>query len=160
MRNNLLDEESAAEIIGVDRPTIFGWCKNAIINCIDAPEEYRDRTKFLISEVECNYIASLITKFGVRKALLNYNKKWKDTSQIKVEDIKVEDVEAALYNHREEQDTNKDCESVNRTMSSEKLVSSILFSHTLKGKIIEMRNELSKLEDEYAKLKDEIVSQL
>ena len=160
MRNNLLDEASAAEIIGVDRPTLYGWCKNFVINCTDAPKEYKDKTTFLISESECDYIASLITKFGVRKALLNYNKAWRNTSQIKADDIREESNEIPSVNPDKERSLDKDCEPEEKVVSPDRLVSSIVLSHALKGKINELRNELSKLEDEYAKLKDEIITQL
>lgn len=160
MGNSLnLDEASAAEIIGVDRPTVFGWCKNGIINCHDAPDEYAEKTKYLISEDECNYLSGLIKKFGARKALLNYNKNWRKTSYTGP-DIKDIDLSIPVYDESYETVPFRKSRVSGEEIKKDSLISSILSAHALKGEIVQLQDRLAKLETEYMKLKDEIVAQL
>lgn len=162
MRNFLLDEASAAEIMGVDRPTVQGWCKNAIINCIVAPEEYAGKTMFLISEEECTYLSNLISKFGARKALLNYNKTWKDTSAkvSRKEEEMNNDVLPSQEVIPKESPPEIKSMPLKENADSDKLVSSIIHAHTLKERIEKYKEELKKLEDEYTELKSAIVTQI
>ena len=177
MGQSILDVASAAEIMGVDKSTVLGWCNNHIINCQNAPDEYADKTKYLIREDECDYISGLIKKFGVRGALLNYKKCWKGSvnneivltnsvSQTVVSQTVKEQKPAKPQNVTpkptvsDNQIIPKIKESIVKKTNTDKLVSSIMYAHQLKEKIDEFKAELSKLEDEYTKLKDSIVSHL
>lgn len=150
MGQSLLDVASAAEIMGVDSSIVLGWCNNHIINCQSAPEEYSDKTKYLIREDECDYVGNLIKKFGVRGALLNYNKSWK----ISVPKIPEQ--------HRVPKPVISDIhlDNIPTEIPNDKLVTYILYTHELKEKIKDFKQEVYKLESEYEKIRESIVAQL
>lgn len=163
MGQNLLDEASAAEIMGVERSTVFGWCKNSIINCLDAPKEYVDKTKYLIDEEECNYVSNLIKKFGTKKALLYYQKSWKNPSR--EEEKKMDIIDNIPWSMEEVEEVFEPVKTPGEKSTREedntnKLVSSIMYAHSLKEKIAKFENELSKLKTEYTEIKDNIANQL
>ena len=165
----LLDELSAAEVMGVERSMVLGWCKNNVINCESAPKEYADRTKYLIEEDECNYIGGLVKKYGTRGALLNYKKSWRNPT-VKGEEKEEEMIDSMLWSldediYYDEPTTNfeptKQTQPTKKTeRNPDKLVSTVLYAHSLKEKIAKFEDELSKLRAEYTEIKDVIVNQL
>ena len=167
MKNRILDEGSAAVIMGVDTATVVGWCKNKIINCQNAPDEYADKAKYLIDEDECDYIGNLIRKFGTRMALLNYNKNWRGTTrrEVEKEETKEELTKEKPKDIPKEQETScektkEECTPTITDKDTNKLVSSIMYAHQIKDKIKQYKEELSKLEGEYNNITQIIISQL
>ena len=166
----------AARILGVDAATVRGWCKNNVINFIDVSEPGSNNGRYQISESEIDYIKSLIKKFGVRKAMLNYRKDW----NMKKEKPKMGDdvinfdidplpwyIDLNAYNNEEEltkkieNDVKKELglpieEENSKRAKAEKIVDTIMYIQDVKERIEDCRAELNQLLNEYEQLKAEV----
>ena len=158
----------AARMLGVDKTTVQGWCRNEIINFIDVSEPGSKRARYLIRESEVDYIKKLIKKHGVRKAMFFYKK---DHDQKIKEAKKVEsgvgnipwymDVDTEAI----ENEVNKELcipveepkeKAAHIKLDADKIATTIMYIQDIKERIEDCKAELNQLQNEYEQLKKEI----
>ena len=137
----------AARMLGVDRCTVQGWCRNGIINFTHVGDG-TTVPRYMIEEDEIHYISELIKKFGsTRSAMLRYRKNWRDgrkTVPVKEPAVVFQPIEV----------------SKDETSSVDKIANTILYIQQVKERIEDCKAELAQLENEYAELKQEVIDSL
>ena len=181
MNQKVIDLHNAAQIIGVKYSLLFEWCKNGIIKCLDAPDEYSDRSKYVIDERECDYLSRLVSKYGARNALLNYNKDYIPSSNPPLQELNpsnCETLQENFFSYVGEQeyfssqvDENKNSSSsvkAEKTVKdnsyakvsddTDSLVENIWQAHNLKQKISYYEEKLINTRKEYERVKEIILN--
>lgn len=149
---NKISAADAARMLGVDRCTVQGWCRNGIINFTNVSDGTAV-PRYMIEEDEVNYISELLKKFGsTRSAMLRYRKNWRDGRKpIPVKKPTVVECE----NIFQPIEVPKDEDS-----SADKIANTILYIQQIKERIEDCKAELAQLENEYAELKQEVIDSL
>lgn len=155
-----IDIASAAEIIGVNLSIVLGWCDNHIINCQLAPDDYSDKTKYIIDERECEYISSLVHKYGARKAFLYYEKDRNGVILSQGFDDITNSKTSSEQKDNEKDSANNTTTPIISQENSDELIHYVLLARTIKNKINNYRSELILLENQYQDLKRFISSEI
>lgn len=142
----------AARMLGVDRCTVQGWCRNGLINFTNVGDG-NTVPRYMIEEDEVHYISELIKKFGsTRSAMLRYRKNWRDGRKpAPVKEPVVVECENVFEPIEEPKDT---------VASADKIANTILYIRRVKERIEDCKAELEQLENEYAELKQEVIDSL
>lgn len=142
----------AARMLGVDRCTVQGWCRNGIINFTNVGDG-TTVPRYMIEEDEVRYISELIKKFGsTRSAMLRYRKNWRDGRKpVPVKEPTVVECENVF----QPIEVTKD-----KASSADKIANTILYIRQIKERIEDCKAELAQLENEYAELKQEVIDSL
>lgn len=162
-----LSASDVARMLGLDKTTVAGWCRQNLINFSNVGEGTQ-RQRYLISEEEAEYLRTLSKKFGKRKIMSRYRKDWKKGK---------EPAQTDAYNEEEITkvpiDERPDLELIVKTSEPEiekysdaikydedKLLNAVLHIREVKERINNLNAELAQLENEYKELKQDIMDWL
>ena len=147
----------AARMLGVDRCTVQGWCRNGIINFTNVGDG-TTVPRYMIEEDEVRYISELIKKFGsTRSAMLRYRKNWRDGRK----PVPVKEPEVIInFDPPVVPEKKEESKPVEKVTSADKIANTIIYIQQIKERIEDCKAELEQLENEYAELKQEVIDSL
>ena len=158
-----------AKILGVDKTTVAGWCRNNIINYQNLSDG-TTRARYLIPETEVEYLRKLFKKHGKRKAMQNYNKDWDKKTPKRSTPAPVIFPAEAFFGIPEEEETTSevactlDPESTptptpikKPEFDEDRLLNAVLHIREVKEEIENCQARLNQLQNEYTELKQDIM---
>ena len=167
--------EDAAKIIGVDKTTVRGWCKNNLINYTDISNKGSKKGRYQISESEAHHIAQLVREHGPRKAMMYYEKDWEMVlKEPKINESETKLIDASILNtsgrledclpgigtvetsEKISEDAFK--KAATTKFNPDKILNTISYIQDIKERLEDLEAERNQLLNELAELKQEVMS--
>ena len=158
---NKINTADAARIIGVEYATVANWCKKKLINCEDISNG-TEKSRYLISEAEVDYLKDLKKQHGTRKILLYYNKDWAAQNSKPQEEPTVYFSEWVQTNGAAKQDdaASKAFPPYKKKIDAENITNTILYIQDIKERLEDLEAEKAQLLNELEELRKEIMEQI
>jgi hypothetical protein len=128
------------------------WCRKNVINCTNVGDGTK-KGRYLIAEKEVLYLKSLIDKFGVRKALMNYRKTWEENWDNAKEETAEPMIKSVVTNITVENAPLK-------KFNAENIATTISYIQDIKERLNDIEAEKNQLMAELEELRKEVMEYL